>query len=204
LSVNSRIPPPFSNRLSGALANSAGAGRSSPTPSLCGPLFLVRSLCALSLFLVRSRTRVSHLRVFSLPRSLFPSRFLSLSLSLPLVPSRSRPRSHALSLSPLFSHARLPLARVLSFSLSLSLVRSPRDLSLFLATSHSLSLSLSQSRVRPLRRPCHVSRCVMHTWPVPSFRPFRRPSLRTPSRPPRHVASLPGPAGYTPPLDGSR
>jgi hypothetical protein len=45
---------------------------------------------------------------------------------------------------------------------------------------------------------------VMHTWPVPSFRPFRRPSLRTPSRPPRHVASLPGPAGYTPPLDGSR
>jgi hypothetical protein len=39
---------------------------------------------------------------------------------------------------------------------------------------------------------------------VPSFRPFRRPSLRAPSRPPRHVASLPGPAGYTPPLDGSR
>jgi hypothetical protein len=39
---------------------------------------------------------------------------------------------------------------------------------------------------------------------VPSFRPFRRPSLRTPWRPPRHVASLPGPAGYTPPLDGSR
>jgi len=67
------------------------------------------------------------------------------------------------------------------------------------------------------RLPCHVSRGVPNDTalplpqavtphlivaapcridPVSSFRPFRRPSLRTPSRPPRHVASLPGPAGY--------
>ena len=37
LVVNSRIPPPFANRLSGASGNSAGDGRSSPAPSLCGP-----------------------------------------------------------------------------------------------------------------------------------------------------------------------
>ena len=37
LSVNSRIPPHFTNRLSGASAISAGAGRNSPAPSLSGP-----------------------------------------------------------------------------------------------------------------------------------------------------------------------
>ena len=35
--MNSRIPPHFTNRLSGASAISAGAGRSSPAPSLSGP-----------------------------------------------------------------------------------------------------------------------------------------------------------------------
>jgi len=179
-----------------------------------------RSLsCSSSLSLSRALARVS-----SLPLPL---------LSLPLA---SVLYSRSFSLSP-FSHARPPLARVLSlslsaharlpsrvFSLSLSLSLSlplvlvlaslapSRECSLLsfslsllplpLASVLSLSLSLSRRSAGSAHFTCRaMSRAA---YPVPPLRPFRRPSLRTPWRPPRHVASLPGPAGYTPPLDGSR
>jgi len=121
------------------------------SPSLSFSLFLVLPPRALSLFLVRSHTRVSHSRAFSLPRSLFLSRFLSLSLLLPLVPSRSRSSLRALSLSPLFS-ASLSRACSLFLSLSLSCTISARSLSL--SGYLTLSLVVSQGPPTSPAAPC--------------------------------------------------
>ena len=248
MSVNSRIPPPFANRLSGASANSAGAGKSSPSPSLCGPQSSrytnrvdPRRACGVAPALQSTTTKPPLLSLLCRRRS--PSPRFSRSLSRVFSP---------LVLALAFTHARLPPARVLSFSLSLSLSLScTRVLSLSLASlaplACTLSLPLSLSRTRVLSpslaslapsRECSLlsfslsllslplasvlslslslsrrsagsahftCRAMSHAaYPVPPLRPFHRPSLRISSRPPRHVASLPGPAGYTPPLDGSR
>jgi hypothetical protein len=173
----------------------------SPSPPFLGP----------PLAFPRSLSRVlSHARPLSLSRfsrslsRVFSILVLSLSLSLLVRASPTRACSPSLSLS--LRVRASPLARVLSFSLSLSLApsrsRSRFSRSLSRVFSLSLSLSLSRRSAGSAHLTCRaMSRAA---YPVSPLRPFRRPSLRTPWRPPRHVASLPGPAGYTPPLDGSR
>jgi len=135
----------------------------------------VFSPLVLSLSLL-SRTRVSQSRVFSLSLSLSLSS-LSLSIPLVLVAAQGPPTSPAVPC----------LARRTQYHRS-----APS------AGRHSASHRVRHATSRRCRA---MSRAV---YPVTSFLPFRRPSLRTPSRPLRHVASLPGPAGYTPPLDGIR
>jgi hypothetical protein len=140
-----------------------------------------RSLsCSSSLSLSRALARVS-----SLPLPL---------LSLPLA---SVLYSCSFSLSP-FSHARPPLARVLSFSLS---VLRARASPLARVLSFSLSLTLAPSRSRRNAGSAHFTRCAMSRAanPVSPFRPSAgRPSAShrvrraTPCR-------FPDPRGITPP-----
>jgi len=151
---------------------------------------------ALPFFLARSR-----------PCSRSPACSLSLSLaiSLSLARSRSGP-SRACSLLSFSANFSLSLARdpflsrSLSPSLSFSRVRARAlSLSLYLSLSRSLSLSLSlssQRRVRPLRRPCHVLRCIPSAI-VPPLPPAIALRLVA-SAAPRRVSSRPR-GVYTPP-----
>ena len=113
-------------------------------------------------------------RSLSCSSSLSLSRALARMSSLPLpllsLPLASVLYSRSFSLSP-FSHARPPLARVLSFS-------------------HSRSLSFSsQRRVCPLHPPCHVSRGVPSVT-VPPLPQAVTPHLIA-STAPHRVASRP-------------
>jgi len=150
-----------------------------PAPFPLSSFLSVPLLLILALSLACSRTRV----LSPSPASLDPSRecsLLSFFLSLSFL-ARSSP-----------THACSP-----SLSLSLRARASP----LACVLSFSLSLTLAPSRSRRNAGSAHFTRSAMSRAanPVSPFRPFRRPSLRISSRPPRHIASLPGPAGYHPP-----
>ena len=180
MSVNSRIPPPFANRLSGASVNSACAGMSFPSPSLCGPQSSrytnrvdPRRACGVAPALQSTPTKPPSLpllcrRLSSLSSFFSVPLLLVLALSIACTLSLSLSFLHACPLS-LSRFLSLPLARVLS--------------------SRSRSRSLSLSR-RSTGSAHFAGRVLSHAgYPVPSFRPFSRPSLPVLSRPLRHVAS---------------
>ena len=197
MSVNSRIPPPFANRLSGASVNSACAGMSFPSPSLCGPQssrytyrvdprracgvapafqFTTTTPPLLSLLCRRRSPSPPFSRSLSCSPSLSLSRALSLSLSLFLVRVSSLP----------LSLLSLPLASLLSSRSRprfLTRASPTRARSLFLFLSLSFS---SQRRVLPLHLPCHVSRGVPNATAPPL------PQAVTPlcTSPPRRTSHL--------------
>jgi len=231
--VNSRIPPPFANRLSGASANSAGDGRSSPAPSLCGPQSSryihrvdTRRACgvapqgapvhahevpiaaavvmkppSLPLLCRRRSPSPPFSRSLSCSSSLSLSRALARVSSLPLpllsIPLASVLYSRSFSLSP-FSHARLPLTRVLPLSLSLfAHARLPsRVFSLFLSPSLSLPLVLVATQGPPTSPavPCPARRTQCHRSAPSAGRPSASHRVRRATS-----RRFPAPRGITPP-----